>query len=42
MLRPLTGKTLAEVVAARGTSPADTMVDLVINDGASVDAAYFP
>ncbi|TRW13975.1 N-acyl-D-amino-acid deacylase family protein [Glacieibacterium frigidum] len=40
-LKPLTGKTLAEVAKARGTSPEDTIVDLVIEDGSRVSTAYF-
>jgi N-acyl-D-amino-acid deacylase len=40
-LRPLTGKTLAEVSAERGTPPAETAMDLVIEDGTRVGAAYF-
>lgn len=40
-LKPLTGRTLAEVMAMRGTSAEDTMIDLVIEDGSRVDAAYF-
>lgn len=40
-LKPLTGKTLAEVMAMRGTSAEDTMIDLVIEDGSRVDTAYF-
>jgi N-acyl-D-amino-acid deacylase len=40
-LKPLTGKTLAEVAAMRGTSPEDTIVDLVIEDGSRVGTAYF-
>ena len=40
-LRPLTGKTLAEVAAERGTPPAETAMDLVIEDGTRVGAAYF-
>lgn len=40
-LKPLTGKTLAEVSKMRGTSPEDTMIDLVIEDGSRVDTAYF-
>jgi N-acyl-D-amino-acid deacylase len=40
-LRGLTGKTLAEVAAERGTPPADTAMDLVIEDGTRVGAAYF-
>lgn len=40
-LKVLTGKTLAEVAKLRGTSPEDTMVDLVIEDGTRVDTAYY-
>jgi N-acyl-D-amino-acid deacylase len=40
-LRGLTGKTLAEVAAARGTEPAETAMDLVVEDGTRVGAAYF-
>ncbi|MEO6064487.1 MAG: D-aminoacylase [Lysobacterales bacterium] len=40
-LKPLTGKTLAEVAKARGTSPEDTIIDLVIEDESRVDTVYF-
>lgn len=40
-LKPLTGKTLAEVAKMRGESPEDTMIDLVIEDDSRVDTAYF-
>ena len=40
-LKPYTGKTLAEVAAARGTSPEDTMMDLVVEDGSRVGTVYF-
>src|SRR5262249_25690284 len=40
-LRPLTGKTLAEVAATRITPPAETAMDLVVEDGTRVGAAYF-
>lgn len=40
-LKPLTGKTLAEVAKARGTSVADTAIDLVIEDGSRVQVVYF-
>ncbi|NQV95405.1 MAG: D-aminoacylase, partial [Sphingomonadales bacterium] len=40
-LKPLTGKTLAEVAAMRGTSPAETALDLVIEDGSRVQVVYF-
>ena len=40
-LKKYTGKTLAEVAKLRGTSPEDTAVDLVIEDGTRVGTAYF-
>jgi N-acyl-D-amino-acid deacylase len=40
-LKHLTGKTLAEVAALRGTSPEDTLIDLVIEDDSRVATAYF-
>ena len=40
-LKHLTGKTLAEVSQARGTSPEETAVDLVIEDGSRVGTVYF-
>jgi N-acyl-D-amino-acid deacylase len=40
-LKPLTGKTLAQVSAQRGTAPEDTIIDLVIEDQSRVDTAYF-
>ncbi len=40
-LKPLTGKTLAEVAKVRGTSPAQTAVDLVIEDHTRVGTAFF-
>ncbi|HSC73890.1 MAG TPA: D-aminoacylase [Gaiellaceae bacterium] len=40
-LRPLAGQTLAEVAAGRGTPPAETAMDLVVEDGTRVGAAYF-
>ena len=40
-LKPLTGKTLAEVAAMRGTSPEQTMIDLVIEDDSRVGTIYF-
>ena len=40
-LKPLTGKTLAEVARQRGTSPEDTIIDLVIADGTRIEVAYF-
>ena len=40
-LKKYIGKTLAEVAAERGTSPVDTAMDLVIEDGTRVGTAYF-
>ena len=40
-LKPLTGKTLAEVAKMRGKSPEDTAMDLVIEDGSRVGTVYF-
>jgi len=40
-LKPLTGKTVAEVAGMRGTSPEETVMDLVIEDRGGVEAAYF-
>jgi len=40
-LKHLTGKTLAEVAKARGVSPEDAAIDLVIEDGSRVQVVYF-
>ena len=40
-LRNLIGKTLADVAASRGVSPEDAAIDLVIENGARVEVAYF-
>jgi N-acyl-D-amino-acid deacylase len=40
-LKPLTGKTLAEVAKLRGKTAEDTAIDLVIEDGSRVGVAYF-
>jgi N-acyl-D-amino-acid deacylase len=40
-LKPLTGRTLAEVAEMRGTSPEATAIDLVIENGADVGTVYF-
>jgi N-acyl-D-amino-acid deacylase len=40
-LRGYTGRTLAEVSAERGTSPQQTAIDLVIEDGSRVQVVYF-
>ena len=40
-LKPLIGKTLAEVARMRGKTPEETAIDLVIEDDSRVGAAYF-
>lgn len=40
-LKPLTGKTLAEVASMRGKSAEETALDLVIEDDSRVDTVYF-
>lgn len=40
-LKPLTGRTLAEVARERGTSGEETLLDLVVEDDSRVGAAYF-
>jgi N-acyl-D-amino-acid deacylase len=40
-LKPLTGKTLAEVAAMRGQSPEETAIDLVIEDDSDVGCVFF-
>ncbi len=39
-LKPLTGKTLFDVAQQRGTSPAETAIDLVVEDDSRVGTAY--
>jgi N-acyl-D-amino-acid deacylase len=39
-LKPLTGKTLAEVARMRGKSPEETAMDLVIENDGDVDVVY--
>lgn len=40
-LQPLAGRTLADVARERGTSPAETAIDLVIEDDTRVGTIYF-
>jgi N-acyl-D-amino-acid deacylase len=40
-LKPLTGRTLAEVAAARGRSPEDTVLDLVVEDESRIGVVFF-
>jgi N-acyl-D-amino-acid deacylase len=40
-LKPLAGKTLAQVAQLRGLTPQDTAMQLVVEDGTRVGVAYF-
>jgi len=40
-LKPLAGKTLAEVAAARGRSPEETVLDLVLEDESRIGVVFF-
>ncbi len=40
-LKPLIGKTLKQVADERGTSPQDTAIDLILEDGTRVSSVYF-
>jgi N-acyl-D-amino-acid deacylase len=40
-LKPLTGKTLAEVARMRGTDPRYTAMDLIVEDGSRIGTVYF-
>ncbi|HSO22579.1 MAG TPA: D-aminoacylase, partial [Chondromyces sp.] len=40
-LKPLTGKTLAEVAAMRGTDPRFTAMDLIVEDRSRIGTVYF-
>jgi N-acyl-D-amino-acid deacylase len=40
-LKPLTGKTLAEVARMRGHDPVETIMDLMLEDRSRVDTIYF-
>ena len=40
-LKPLTGKTLAEVARLRGKNPVETIMDLVLEDRSRVGTVYF-
>ena len=41
VLKPYTGKTLAEVARLRGVTPQEAAIELVIEDGTRVGVAYF-
>ena len=40
-LKPLTGKTLAEVAKMRGNDPIETIMDLISEDESRIDSMYF-
>src|SRR5438876_6671137 len=40
-LKPLTGKSLAEVAKMRGKDPIETMMDLIVEDESRIDTIYF-
>ena len=40
-LKPLTGKTVADVAKMRGTTAQETIMDLIIEDGSRIGTVYF-
>jgi N-acyl-D-amino-acid deacylase len=40
-LKPLQGKTLAQIAQQRGKDPVETLLDLLVEDGSSIGTAYF-
>lgn len=40
-LKPLTGKSLAEIARQRGLSPEEAAINMVVEDGSRVDTIYF-
>jgi len=40
-LKPLTGKSLAEIARMRGTDPVETIMDLLLEDRSRIDTIYF-
>ena len=40
-LKPLTGKSLAEVAKMRGKDPVETIMDLISEDGSRIETIYF-
>jgi N-acyl-D-amino-acid deacylase len=40
-LKPLTGKSLAEVAKMRGKDPVETLMDLIAEDESRIDSVYF-
>src|SRR5438045_627378 len=41
LLKPLTGKSLAEVAKVRGKDPVETIMDLLVEDESRISAIYF-
>jgi N-acyl-D-amino-acid deacylase len=40
-LKPLQGKTLAQIAQQRGKDPVETLLDLLVEDSSSIGTAYF-
>ena len=40
-LKPLTGRTVADVAEMRGTTPEETIMDLIVEDGSRIGSIYF-
>lgn len=40
-LKPLTGKTVGQVAEMRGTSPPETILDLIVEDGSRIGTVFF-
>lgn len=40
-LKPLTGKSLAEIATMRGRDPVDTLIDLLLEDRSGIGTVYF-
>jgi N-acyl-D-amino-acid deacylase len=40
-LKPLTGKSLAEIAKMRGKDPIETIMDLILEDRSRIDSVYF-
>jgi N-acyl-D-amino-acid deacylase len=40
-LKPLTGMTVAQVAKERGTTPEETILDLIVEDGSRIGTVYF-
>ena len=40
-LKPLTGRTVADIAEMRGTTPEETIMDLIVEDGSRIGTIYF-